>query len=175
LVFLNLSLKLFNHNNQFEKELLTHCFLCCIFVPLILTTIKIIALDIGEKRTGIAETDPLQIVASPLITIDTPRLFDYLQKYLTDNQVETCVVGLSYNLQGGLNPIHDLTQKLMADFAQKFPQIKIEYIDERFSSSRAQQAVLSSGIGKKQRRDKSLLDKIAAAIILQDYMASKGL
>lgn len=135
---------------------------------------RILAIDYGKKRTGIAVTDPLQMIANGLTTIDTHRLIPFLKDYTAKEKVERFVVGLPQQLNG----MPSENQKRMLDFVEKLkkaiPGIEIDLFDERFTSVLAHKAILESGIGKKRRRnDKGLVDEISACIILQDYMENK--
>lgn len=131
---------------------------------------KVIAIDYGEKRCGIAETDDLKIIASALTTVNTKELFPFLEKYFQKNNVEELVLGIAPNHNNQLQAIESHIQKFIAQFEKKFPNIIIKRIDERFTSKMAFQTMIDSGIGKKKRRDKSLIDKISATIILQTYL-----
>ncbi|MCR9155426.1 MAG: Holliday junction resolvase RuvX [Croceimicrobium sp.] len=131
---------------------------------------KIIALDIGGKRTGIAETDPLQMIASPKETVATADLQDYLTKWLAAEPIEAIVLGEPLALDGGdshnSQRVRDWHKKLL----KLFPEVKLVLQDERFSSKLALQAQIQSGMKKKKRREKGSLDPISAAIILNDYL-----
>lgn len=128
------------------------------------------ALDFGKKRTGIAVSDPLQIIATGLQTVETNQLFSFLENYFKTEIVDKVIIGLPKNLD---NSDTDAT-KLVTDFIKKFKQTfshkRIETIDERFTSKLAQQSILQSGLKKKDRQNKALVDEISAIIILQDYM-----
>lgn len=131
---------------------------------------RILAIDYGTKRTGIAVTDPLKIIASPLTTVPTHEALDFLKKYCAEEEVECFVVGLPLYPDG--NPAQIATQ---ADvFAERvknlFPEKPVVRQDERYTSNEAKRIILQSGIKKQKRRDKSLVDKIAAALILEQYM-----
>lgn len=131
---------------------------------------RILAIDFGLKRTGIAVTDPLKIIASGLTTVPTTGVFDFLKKYCTEEEVESFVVGLPLHPDG--NPAQIAPQA--DDFAEKlkklFPGKPVIRQDERHTSNEAKRIILQSGIKKHKRRDKSLVDKIAAALILEQYM-----
>ncbi|HIP36696.1 MAG TPA: Holliday junction resolvase RuvX [Crocinitomix sp.] len=135
---------------------------------------KIIALDYGKKRTGIAVTDELQIIASGLTTVDTKQLFPFLIKYFNENKVDEIVIGLPKRLNNeathNTQPVLDLKKKL----EKHFSNYKVFLVDERFTSKMAFQTMVDSGIKKKQRQNKALVDEISATIILQSYMQSKG-
>lgn len=131
---------------------------------------RIVALDIGGKRTGIAETDPLQIIATPKDTVETSKLLDYLQHLLRSDSYETIVIGDPKNLDGGDSDNSERVRQFTARIQKLFPDIKIVLQDERFSSKMAVQSMIASGMKKKKRREKSEIDKVSAAIILQSYM-----
>ncbi len=134
---------------------------------------KILALDYGKKRTGVAETDDLQMIASPLTTVQTDVLLDFLDKYLKENQVETIVIGEPLREDGTHNELETDIIRLIKKLNKKFPSIKIEREDERYTSKMAFQSLIEGGAGRKKRRDKSLTDRVSAAIILQDYLNRK--
>jgi putative Holliday junction resolvase len=135
---------------------------------------RVLAIDLGTKRTGLAVTDPLVIVASPLETIPTHHLFDYLKNYTSKEDVSTIVLGWPKSLDGTdtnmTQPVVSLEKKLR----KIFPEIKVELVDERFTSKMAMQSMISMGSKKKDRMEKAgNLDKISAAIILQTYLNRK--
>ncbi|MEY4927641.1 MAG: hypothetical protein RI894_2077 [Bacteroidota bacterium] len=136
---------------------------------------RILAIDYGSKRTGLAVTDPLRIIATALDTVATPDIFDYLSGYLQREPVSTIVVGEPLNTDG--TPAH--TAEMVAEFVAKirllFPSVEIDTYDERFTSIIAKKRMLSMGLKKKDRRDKGLIDKISAVIILEDYLMFKGI
>lgn len=134
---------------------------------------KIVAIDFGAKRTGIAHTDDAQIIASSLDTIETEKLMDFFKKYLSQNQVETLVVGKPTDLKGNLSPIENEILQFLEKFSQEFPHIKIVRVDERFTSKLASYYISQSGKNKKQRQEKSLIDKVSATIILQNFLDQK--
>ena len=128
-----------------------------------------------RKRTGLAVTDPLQIIANGLATVSTSELFDYLKKYTSQEQVERIVIGRPTQPNG--QPSENLVrvEQFVNRWRKAMPEIPIEYYDERFTSVLAHQAILDSGIGKKARREnKGLVDEISATIILQDWMRANG-
>lgn len=136
---------------------------------------RILSIDYGKKRTGLAVTDPLQIIANGLATVSTSELFDYLKKYTSQEQVERIVIGRP-TLPNG-QPSENLVrvEQFVNRWRKAMPEIPIEYYDERFTSVLAHQAILDSGIGKKARREnKGLVDEISATIILQDWMRANG-
>ncbi len=136
---------------------------------------RILSIDYGKKRTGLAVTDPLQIIANGLAIVSTSELFDYLKKYTSQEQVERIVIGRPTQPNG--QPSENLVrvEQFVNRWRKAMPEIPIEYYDERFTSVLAHQAILDSGIGKKARREnKGLVDEISATIILQDWMRANG-
>ena len=131
---------------------------------------RIIGIDFGLKRTGIAVTDPLKIIATGLTTIQTPVLMDFLKKYINENEVETIVSGYPMNMDNTPAEIIPQIDKFIEILKKEFPLINIEKMDERMTSRMAFQTMIDAGIGKMKRRDKSLVDKISATIILQSYL-----
>ncbi len=134
---------------------------------------KIIALDIGGKRTGIAETDPLQIIATPRETVATEKLLDHLQILLKTEPYEAIVLGEPKSLSGGDSDNSERVRQFQKRLQKLFPHIKIVLQDERYSSKRAVQSMVDSGLRKKKRREKAEIDKVSAAIILQDYLSTQ--
>ena len=144
------------------------------FARLQLIAMRILSIDYGKKRTGIAVTDPAQIIANGLTTVDTGSLIAFLKDYVSREEVERFVVGLPTQPNG--QPSEN--QKRVLAFVEKlqkvFPQIPVELYDERFTSVLAHRAILDSGISKKRRQtDKGLVDEISACIILQNYMEGR--
>ncbi|MEZ4960251.1 MAG: Holliday junction resolvase RuvX [Saprospiraceae bacterium] len=135
---------------------------------------RIIAIDYGTKRTGIAVTDPLQIIASGLTTIPTDEVFVFLGKYFQEEEVEKIVVGEPLYPDGNPAQIAHLVVGFVRKLNKLFPALEVVMQDERNTSEAAKQIILQSGAGMKKRRDKSLVDKISAALILEDYMKSIG-
>ena len=132
---------------------------------------RVVSIDYGKKRTGLAVTDPLQIIANGLVTVDTGPLFDYLSQYVSQEQVERIVIGKPMQTNG--RPSENLTrvEQFVNRWRKAMPNIPIEYYDERFTSVLAQRAIIDSGVGKKVRREnKGLVDEVSATIILQDWM-----
>lgn len=135
---------------------------------------RILAIDYGRKRTGLAVTDPLQLIAGALDTIPTHTLMDFLRKYLPENGVETVVVGLPRQMDGYFSESYTYIRPFVGHLQKEFPTLKIEMFDERFTSKIAQHAILESGVKKSRRReDKGLVDRVSAAIILQGYLDSR--
>lgn len=131
---------------------------------------RVLAIDYGLKRTGIAVTDPLQIIASALDTISTPDLLPFLQKYLQEEQVELFVVGEPLHADGNKMEFTEKVHSFAAELQKHFPAIPVVFQDERYTSVEASKIILQSGVKKKKRREKGLIDRISAAIILEDYM-----
>lgn len=131
---------------------------------------KIIALDIGGKRTGIAETDPMQIIASPKETVATDQLLDYLRGWLTKEAVEAIVLGDPINLNGLDSDNSERVRSWQRKLSKAFPDLKIALQDERFTSKMAREALVESGVPKKKRQQKGSVDRISAALILQAYL-----
>lgn len=135
---------------------------------------EIIAIDFGTKRTGIAATDPLQIVASGLTTIPTQEVIPFLLDYLKTHDVATCVLGQPKRHDGSFSEVEEEIKNFISALKKKIPSLKVERHDERFTSKMAFQTLLDSGIGKKKRQDKGLIDKISATLILQSYLESNN-
>ena len=135
---------------------------------------RILAFDFGEKRTGIAITDELQIIASGLTTVDTKKVFSFLTEYLSKEIVELFVVGEPKQMDNTESESEQYIKPFIQKLASTFPKIPIERVDERFTSKMAFQSMIGSGIGKKRRRDKALIDEISATIILQSYLTQKS-
>ena len=131
---------------------------------------RILAIDYGQKKCGIAVSDPLRIIANGLTTVPTTQLFDFLEQYFQEEAVSLLVLGLPHHLDGNPAQLYPEIQELGGRLAKKFPGLDIAFEDETLSSVEAQSAIRESGISKKRRRDKTLVDKIAAVIILQQFM-----
>lgn len=132
---------------------------------------RVLAIDLGTKRTGLAVTDPLKILANPLETIETGQLMTYLKAYLAKEGVETIVLGLPTRLNGQDNEMTPRVMKLKEELEKAFPEKKIALVDERFTSKMAMQSMIAMGSKKKDRIEKAgNLDKVSAAIILQSYL-----
>lgn len=134
---------------------------------------RILSIDYGKKRTGLAVTDPLQIVPGGLATVNTSGLLQFLLDYTAREQVERIVIGEPKQADGTPSENMGRVREFVALWRKRMPQIPIEYYDERFTSVLAHRAMLDGGLSKKARRDKALVDEISATIILQDYMSSK--
>jgi len=131
---------------------------------------RILSIDYGGKRTGLAVTDPLKIIATGLCTVETPKLNIFLKDYFSKEQVELVIIGMPVNWDDSATHATPLVQKFIKDFQKNFPSIPIKEVDERFTSKLASQAMLQMGLKKKQRQNKSMIDEIAATIMLQEYL-----
>lgn len=134
---------------------------------------RILSIDYGRKRTGIAVTDPLQIIAGGLATVSTSELFDWLQQYLQHEQVERIVIGEPRQPNGQPSENLQRVQQFASRWRKAHPEVPIDFYDERFTSVLAHQAMLEGGLKKKARQDKALVDEISATIILEDYLRSR--
>lgn len=131
---------------------------------------RILAIDYGKKRVGLAVTDPLKIIASGLGTILSHELIPYLKKYFAAEPVELILIGLPRNLDGSVTDATALVEECIRILKKHFPDMPLKKIDERFTSKMAFQSMLDSGMKKKDRRDKGLVDEISATIMLQEYL-----
>lgn len=134
---------------------------------------RILALDYGTKRTGIAVTDEMQIIASGLTTVETKELMVFLERYISEEKVERILVGEPKQKDGSHSNVEGDIQKFLKVLAEKFQELPIERVDERFTSKMAFQTMIDSGLKKKQRQNKALIDEISATIILQDFLNRK--
>ena len=135
---------------------------------------RILSIDYGRKRTGIAVTDPLQIIANGLTTVPTHQLEQFLADYFNKEQVERVVVGMPKQMNGEMSESWKYIEPFLNRFRKLYPDMPIEMVDERFTSVLAHQAILASGVGKQRRQtDKGMVDEISATIILQSYLESK--
>lgn len=134
---------------------------------------RILAIDYGQKRTGIAVTDTLQIIASGLTTIPTDTIFTFLESYFQQEDVATVLVGDPKQMNGEPSQSAVMIDKFVQQLTIKFPSLKIIRVDERFTSKMAFQSMLDNGLKKKHRQNKALLDEISATIMLQDYLTRK--
>lgn len=131
---------------------------------------RIISVDYGVKRCGLAATDPLQIIVNPLTTVATTDLLNYLTAYLYNEKVEKIVFGRSVHKDGTDNYIMTAVNDFVRNIQNKWPEIEVDFQDESFTSSQALDILIQSGIPKKKRQDKSLIDKMSAVLILQRYL-----
>lgn len=136
---------------------------------------RILSIDYGKKRTGLAVTDPLQLIAGGLATVSTSTLFDYLKQYVAQESVERIVIGEPRQPNGEPSENLERVRQFVNRWRKAMPDIPIEFYDERFTSVLAHQAMIDGGLKKKARQDKALVDEISATIILQDYMRSRNL
>ena len=134
---------------------------------------QILAIDYGKVRTGIAATDDLQMIASGLTTVETPKLADFLKSYFSENDVDEIVIGLPTDLKGNMSDIETEIQKFISVFEKEFPDKAINRLDERFTSKMASFFISQSGKNKKQRQEKGLIDKVSATILLQNFLDQK--
>ena len=134
---------------------------------------RIMAIDYGRKRTGVAVTDPLQLIANGLATVPSGELVEFIQSYLAKEPVELIVVGQPKQMNNEPSENMRYVQAFVTHLKRTLPQIPIEYYDERFTSVMAHQAMLDGGLRKKKRQEKALVDEISAVIILQAYLESK--
>ena len=134
---------------------------------------RILSIDYGKKRTGLAVSDPLQLIAGGLATVATHELFDYLVQYVGREQVERIVIGEPRQSNGQPSENLARVQQFVNRWRKAVPAVPIEYYDERFTSVLAHQAMLDGGLKKKARQDKALVDEISATIILEDYLRSR--
>lgn len=131
---------------------------------------RILAIDYGTKRTGLAVTDPLRIIANGLETVPSHSLLGYLEKYLSSEAVDIIVVGLPTQASGDESESMKHIKPVFKKIQEKFPTVELVYADERYTSTLAHQAMLTGGLKKKDRQNKALVDKVSATIILQTYM-----
>lgn len=136
---------------------------------------RILSIDYGRKRTGLAVTDPLQLIANGLTTVPTHQLEQYLTAYFSREQVERVVVGLPKQMNGEMSESWKYIEPFLNRLHKLYPSIPIELVDERFTSVLAHQTILDSGVGRQRRReDKGMVDEISATIILQSYMENRN-
>ncbi|MDP4210320.1 MAG: Holliday junction resolvase RuvX [Bacteroidota bacterium] len=134
---------------------------------------RILAIDYGQKRVGIAVTDPMKIIANSLTTVETPTLIDFLAGYFAKEEVERLIVGLPKQMNNQPSESMVYIEAFVAKFKERFPQMPVEYVDERFTSKMAVQAMVQGGMKKKDRQNKAMIDSISATIILQSYLESR--
>lgn len=136
---------------------------------------RILAIDYGKKRTGIAVTDTLQIIANGLTTVESHKIFDFLADYLTKEKVDKIIIGLPKKMNNELSENMKNIEPFMNRLRKLYPDMPVEYVDERFTSVLAQKAIIECGVKKKDRQNKALIDEVSATIILQSYLESKRL
>ena len=135
---------------------------------------RILCIDYGGKRTGLAVTDPLQIIATSLATIETKELIPYLKKYFQQEAVELILIGEPLNLDDTATHATPLVKAAITRLKKEFPAIPIQTVDERFTSKMASRAMVEMGMKKKDRQKKGNIDQVAATIMLQEYLQSMG-
>ncbi len=135
---------------------------------------RIICIDYGGKRCGLAVTDPLQIIATALTTVDTKDLFTFLADYFKKEPVELILIGEPLNLDNTPTDATPLVKKAIIDLGKKFPTIPIQTVDERYSSKNAVRAMVEMGMKKIDRRDKKTIDRVAATMLLQEYLTNRS-
>ena len=135
---------------------------------------RILAIDYGTKRTGLAVTDEMQIIASGLTTVETKVLISFLKDYVAKEKVDKFVVGLPKQMNNTASDSEIYIQKFLEQLIKVVPHIPVDRVDERFTSKMAFQTMIDSGLKKKQRQNKALIDEISATLILQSYLASQS-
>ena len=132
---------------------------------------RILAIDYGLKRTGIAVTDPLKIIASALTTIESPKIFTFLEDYLKKEPVELILIGDPRHLDDSPTSLSADVQRIIGILKRKFPALPVKTVDERYSSVLASRAMVDMGLKKSRRREKGIVDKVAATMMLQEYLS----
>lgn len=136
---------------------------------------RILAIDFGRKRSGVAVTDSLQLIANGLATVPTHQLLQFLEDYVAKEPVERILVGLPKQMNNELSENMKYVEPFVRTLKKKLPTVSVEYVDERFTSVLAHRAMLDGGLKKKARQNKALVDEISATIILQGYLESRAL
>jgi len=134
---------------------------------------RVLALDYGKKRVGVAVTDPLKITANGLTTVDTRHIKEFISDYIAKEQIECLIVGQPIQMNYQISEAEKYIEPFLKWFRDKYPEIRIERIDERYTSKMAHKAMIEGGMRKMARRDKAMVDKISAVIILQSYLGLK--
>lgn len=134
---------------------------------------RILAIDYGVKRTGLAVTDPLQIIATALDTVETSKLLTYLKQYFLKEQVDEAIIGLPKQMNNTDSETAPFVRQMVVKINKAFPDLPVKYVDERFTSKIALRAMIDGGMKKKDRREKQNVDKISATLILQTYLESR--
>lgn len=134
---------------------------------------RIVAIDYGMKRTGIAVTDELQIIASGLTTVPSETVLDFLSQYFENEKVNQVLIGEPKQMNGQPSESAPIIEAFVDKFKTRFPEMKVTRVDERFTSKMAFQTMIDSGLKKKQRQNKALIDEISATIMLRDYLTRK--
>ncbi|TVR70998.1 MAG: Holliday junction resolvase RuvX [Marinilabiliales bacterium] len=135
---------------------------------------RIMALDVGQKRIGLAVTDPLGIIATGLATVNIAEVFEYLEQYTNEEEVDLFVVGMPVQMNNSPSGAVQFIEPFVRKLKKKFPAIPVRFIDERFTSKIAMQTMIEAGTGKKARRDKATIDRISAVIMLQSFIDSEN-
>lgn len=136
---------------------------------------RILAVDYGGKRCGLAVTDPLRIIVTGLDTIPPTELIDFIKTYHQENSLDLVVFGIPYRADGTLSPIATDIQKKMDELSDAMPNVELDGIDESYTSAQAMKELIQAGVPKKKRRDKSLTDKMSATLILRRYLDEKNI
>ena len=134
---------------------------------------RVLAIDYGKKRVGLAVTDPLQIIANSLTTVKTADIWNFLENYFVKEQVETVVIGYPRKMNNQPSEAVHYINPFLKKFRMKYTEIQLEVFDERYTSRMAFQTMIDGGVKKKKRRDKEMIDAISATIILQNYLEQK--
>jgi putative Holliday junction resolvase len=134
---------------------------------------RLLAIDYGSKRTGVAVTDEMQIIASGLTTVDTNNIINFLKSYIDKESVDLILIGLPKQMNNELSESEPLILKFIKTLDKELPDIPIQRVDERFTSKMAFQTMIDSGLNKKKRKNKALVDEISATLILQSYLYNK--
>ena len=134
---------------------------------------RIVAIDYGRKRTGIAVSDTMQLIANGLTTVSTHELLNFIGEYMAKEPVERIIIGLPKQMNNEVSENMKNIEPFVRSLKKRYPDLPVEYVDERFTSVLAHQAMLDGGLKKKARQDKALVDEISATIILQSYLESK--
>ncbi len=132
------------------------------------------ALDVGQKRIGLAVTDPLVIIATGLATVNIAEVFEYLEQYMHEEKIDLFVVGMPVQMNNRPSDAVQFIEPFVRKLKKRFPAIPVRFIDERFTSKMAMRTMIEAGTGKKARRDKAAIDKISAVIILQSFIDSEN-
>jgi RNAse H-fold protein YqgF len=135
---------------------------------------RILCIDYGLKRTGLAVTDPFQIIATGLTTVESPKLITFLKDYFQKEAVELILIGEPKNWDDTDTHATPLVERCIKELVKNFPLIPVEKVDERYTSKMASQAMIDMGMKKMKRRNKALVDEIAATIMLQEYLQKHG-
>ncbi len=135
---------------------------------------RIMALDVGQKRIGLAVTDPLRIIATGLDTVHVSEVFDYIEQYLQKESVDLFVVGYPVQMNNNPSLSVEYIEPVVSKLKKRFSSIPVKWMDERFTSKMAMQAMIDAGAGKKSRRNKAAIDKISAVIMLQSFIESEN-